>query len=84
MNSCALARRAVEIGKKACELSNWKVGSYLDTLAAAYAEAGDFDEAVKWQEKALATGDFPKEELDEARKRLQMFKDKKAYQMATP
>jgi len=32
---------------KACELSNWKVSACLDTLAAAYAREGDFENAMK-------------------------------------
>jgi tetratricopeptide (TPR) repeat protein len=46
-------KRAVELARTACELTNWKELNDVDTLAAAYAEAGDFKEAVRYQEMVL-------------------------------
>jgi tetratricopeptide (TPR) repeat protein len=72
-------KRALEAAQKACELTEHKNGGYLDTLAAAYAEAGQFDKAVEWQEKALKAGDIPVKDLDAARQRLELFKARKPY-----
>ena len=37
---------------RACELSEWQTPGFLDTLAAAHAEVGNFDEAEKWADRA--------------------------------
>src|SRR5690606_4078740 len=42
------AKRAIELGTKACALSGWRSTRALDALAIAYAADGDFENAVTW------------------------------------
>jgi hypothetical protein len=41
----------VEHATRACQLTQWRVHGYVSTLAAAYAEAGDFQKAVTLAEQ---------------------------------
>jgi tetratricopeptide (TPR) repeat protein len=72
-------RQAVEYAMTACDLTSWKAAYFLATLAAACAENGQFDQAVKWQKRALETPKYEKEEGRHARRRLAMFEDRKPY-----
>jgi len=47
------AGRAVEFASRACELTDYKDAVPLDTLAAAYAAEGRFDDAVKTAKQAI-------------------------------
>ncbi len=71
-------KKAIELATRACELSEWKEAYKLGTLAAAYAEVGEFDKAIEWQEKAnrLFTDAEDKKKGEE---RLKLYKDKKPY-----
>lgn len=71
--------RAVEAARRAAELSGWKNGDILDTLAAAYAETGKFADAVRWQEKAMEFPDFMQGQADDARSRLALYKAGRPY-----
>ena len=46
-------RLAIQIARKLCGAGDWTNPKHLSTLAAAYAESGNFDEATRWQRKAL-------------------------------
>lgn len=77
------AAKAKESATKACELSEHKDPMFLDTLAAACAEAGDFDGAVKWQAKAIELARKP-EDKQEFQDRLELYQRKKPYHQKSP
>jgi Flp pilus assembly protein TadD len=68
---------ALNSARRLCELSDWKDASYIDTLAAAYAEVGDFEKASQHQRQAieLATPELRAPLQD----RLELYQDKKPY-----
>ena len=46
-------KRAIDLAKKACEGTTWKQPHIISTLAAGYAETGDFAEARKYSKQAV-------------------------------
>jgi Flp pilus assembly protein TadD len=78
--------RAVEFAEKACGLWGYKDPGFLDTLAAAYAEAGRFPEAVATAQKAvsLAASLGSREVVREFEERLQGYEAGCPYREAPP
>ena len=73
-------KRALELGLKACELTKYKKAHILSTLAAAYAEVGDFDKAVEWSTKAVELGGAEEnEQLDQLKEELKSYNEKKPW-----
>ncbi len=69
--------QAVELAERCCKLSGYRLGTTLDTLAAAYAEAGRFDDAVRWQTRAVELA--PEAGKAELQSRLDLYKTEKPY-----
>jgi tetratricopeptide (TPR) repeat protein len=67
---------AVLLAERACSLTDRRVPAYLATLAAAYAEAARFDEAVKTAEETieLAQAAGQEELAEDTRNRLELYK----------
>ena len=72
-------KKAVELATKLVEGAGKKNGSACETMAAAFAETEKFDEAVEWQERALEDAAHVEAHGEAARKRLELYKDKKAF-----
>jgi tetratricopeptide (TPR) repeat protein len=73
-------KRALESASRACELTQFRNIALIDTLAAAYAELGDFEQAVQWQESALnmlPVGDEANRK--DFGSRLDLYRRKKPY-----
>ena len=68
-------QQAIEYATKACELTGYGNWWIVDTLGAAYAEASDFPNAVKWQQRSKDLCTDPKSrEATAAQERLDGYK----------
>ena len=72
---------AISLARRAGERTEWKEPGILDTMAAACAEAGDFDDAVKWQTQANALFNDGPEKI-EGEQRLKLYQARTAYHQA--
>jgi len=72
-------KEALEKSLRACELSGWRSGGAADTLAAAYAETGDFDRAVKYQMQAIGMSGVYGPTRKKLQERLELYRQHKPY-----
>lgn len=70
--------QAIELATKACELSDWKVANNIGTLAAAYAEIAEWENAVKRQKQAIELATDGQNQQAE-RIRLELYLSQKPF-----
>ena len=70
-------QRAIELAEIAARKTNHERASLLDTLAAAYAETGDFAKAVRWQKRAIELA--PENQRNALRQRLESYQADKPH-----
>lgn len=68
---------AIEAARKACDINSYKSISDLSALAAAYASAGRFQDAIEWQEKVVEAA--PADAKTVATALLTRYRDGKPY-----
>ncbi len=75
-------KRAIDLATLACEVTEYKQAHILSTLAASYAESGDFETAIKWSKKAVEAG--PEALKSQLGKELESYEAKKPWREAMP
>jgi len=75
-------RQAIKDATAACRIMSWNDEDMIDTLAAAYAEAGDFDSAVRYEEQALAIKGITAQDLKSLRNHLALFKQHRPLRLS--
>ena len=71
--------RALELARKLNGLTEHKLAGALDTLAAALAQAGQFEEAVKWASRSLEISDPADPNVAMRTELLELYKEKKTF-----
>ena len=77
--------RAVERAQRAVELAEIDLGNYVDTLAAAYAENGDFERAIEEQQRAISLAQVEDPASVAAYEyRLELYQREEPFRFAPP
>ncbi len=77
-------KAAITAATRACELTGWNDGGLVDTLAAAFAEEGDFEKAVNFQYYALTLPGIGPELQKGAEERLALYQSHRPYRDEHP
>ena len=72
-------KEALETSLRLCGRTHWQDADAVDTLAAAYAETGDFDNAVKYQTQALNMRGVHAFNRKRMQERLELYRQHKPY-----
>ncbi len=78
-DKCRNGKRALELAKKLCELRNYEEYSDIKALAAAHAELGDFEQAVKQQQEAI--GKMTAEDKSTETEILKLYQARQPYRV---
>jgi tetratricopeptide (TPR) repeat protein len=70
---------AVLAATRACELAEWRRAEWIDTLAAAYAESGNYEEAVQYEKRAINMRGTNEDKLAQMQHRLMMYEHSQPY-----
>jgi tetratricopeptide (TPR) repeat protein len=76
--------KAIRYATTACELTKWQEAQAIDSLAAAYAEAGDFDKAIQYQKQADQMEKKPDPDRLALYEKHQPFRDLNRSEKAVP
>jgi len=69
---------AVRHATQACELTYWQEWKYIDTLAAAWAENGDFKRAIEYEQQALGVKSVDEEARAKMEDRIALYRKRQS------
>ena len=86
--TCPLAevrdgQEAVRLAQRACRKTEYHAAEYVDTLAAAYAEAGRFPDAIRTAQQALRMAEFARQAdlASQIGGKIQLYQAGKAFHL---
>jgi len=72
-------KEAITLATRACELTGFKRQNILDTLAAGYAEIGEFEQAIKYEKQSFALVTSTNKTFAGMQERLALYEQHKPY-----